>query len=489
MTSHQKILLVEPTSKNTYPPLGLMKIATYYKLKGDKVCYVYGNDKWYMSEFWDAIYISSVFTYDLSSLIKTIKFYSKNLFNFKNIKVGGIAATLMADEVEALTGIRPHLGALNSFDEFLYKFATSENWASYLISDNYYPCIDMLPPDYSILGNNNQYHKIINNAYMLYSTKGCPNRCPFCAVHILEPDFINYIPIKPRIEYIIKNYGQRTGLLLLDNNVAASKEFYHIIDEIKDLGFQEGSKLNKKKRFVDFNQGVDARILDRKMIKKLSEICIKPLRLAFDDIHMEEIYTGKMSIAIEYGIKNLSNYILYNYKDRPVDLYKRLKITVDLNKKLNSKIFSFPMKFIPLRAKDRFFLGQHWTKRQLRAVQIILNVTNGIVSPRNDFFEHAFGQDEKEFHEILLMPQEYILYRVAHEENGSIDDWRKLYNKLTNSEKNILFNIIKDGRLKDIPTTKNLKINKILSHYECELREDKTIHIMKADPRNIALVR
>jgi hypothetical protein len=52
MTSSKKILLIEPPSRNAYPPLGLMKIATYHKLRGDKVYYVYGLDKWYMTEFW-----------------------------------------------------------------------------------------------------------------------------------------------------------------------------------------------------------------------------------------------------------------------------------------------------------------------------------------------------------------------------------------------------------------------------------------------------
>ena len=32
----RKILLVEPNYKNKYPPMGLMKIATYYRRIGDE---------------------------------------------------------------------------------------------------------------------------------------------------------------------------------------------------------------------------------------------------------------------------------------------------------------------------------------------------------------------------------------------------------------------------------------------------------------------
>ncbi len=474
MNSPKNILLVEPPSRNAYPPLGLMKIATYYKLKGDKVNYVYGLDNWYMSQYWDTIYISSMFTYDFTNLIKTIKYYSRNLFSFRNIIVGGVSATLMADEVEALTGIKPHYGTINQYDDSLFKIANSAKWASYLISKAYQPCIDMLPPDYSIFGKHSRYNRMIDNAYILYATKGCPNRCPFCAVHILEPKFVHYIPIAPRIEYIASNFGERVGMLFLDNNVAASKEFFRIIDEIKGLGFQLGSKLDHKKRFVDFNQGMDARILDKIKMKKLAEIPINPLRFAFDDLKMANIYIERMLQAIDLGICNLSNYILYNYNDTPSDLYNRLKITIDINDKYGAKIFSFPMKFIPLSARDRSFIGQHWSKRQVRAIQLIINVTKGIVSPRRDFFEHAFGHDEGEYQRILLMPQNYILHRVKHEGDGSIEDWHTSYQDLTDSQKNQIYNILRAGRLKNIPILTSKKINRVLSHYEGELTNQES---------------
>ena len=40
---NRQILLVEPNYKNKYPPMGLMKISTYYKALGDQVTFFKGN--------------------------------------------------------------------------------------------------------------------------------------------------------------------------------------------------------------------------------------------------------------------------------------------------------------------------------------------------------------------------------------------------------------------------------------------------------------
>jgi len=39
-------------------------------------------------------------------------------------------------------------------------------------------------------------------------------------------------------------------------------------------------------------------------------------------------------MARKYGIRHLSNYILFNYDDTPEDFYKRLQINIELNEEL-----------------------------------------------------------------------------------------------------------------------------------------------------------
>ena len=46
----RKILLVEPNYKNKYPPMGLMKIATYYRRRGDDVRFFKGDLKRFAAE-------------------------------------------------------------------------------------------------------------------------------------------------------------------------------------------------------------------------------------------------------------------------------------------------------------------------------------------------------------------------------------------------------------------------------------------------------
>src|SRR6185369_5884218 len=146
-------------------------------------------------------------------------------------------------------------------------------------------------------------------------------------------------------------YGPRKDLILMDNNVVASSRFKEIIAEIRDLGFTPGAKLQREgartpvQRRVDFNQGVDARILckDPMYLREMATICLKPLRIAFDHIGVRKPYETSIRIAHDVGLNDLSNYMLYNFHDTPSDLYQRMRLNIDLNEELGTRIFSFPM--------------------------------------------------------------------------------------------------------------------------------------------------
>jgi len=127
----------------------------------------------------------------------------------------------------------------------------------------------------------------------------------------------------------------------MDNNVVASPRFKEIIAEIRDLGFTPGRSCCARNavpvaRRVDFNQGVDARILckDRMYLRELATICLKPLRIAFDHLGVEKPYEQAVRYAAEFGLTELSNYMLYNFHDGPNDLFERMRLNVTLTRRL-----------------------------------------------------------------------------------------------------------------------------------------------------------
>lgn len=190
-------------------------------------------------------------------------------------------------------------------------------------------------------------------------------------------------------------------------------------EEIKDI-YAKHFRPSPKIRYVDFNQGVDARLFNEENVVLLSKIAISPLRIAFDDIRTKPAYEKALRLSVAAGLKDFSNYLLYNFNDKPVELYQRMKINVDLCEELNVNIYSFPMKYHPIRKKEgdaedyshnRDYIGKHWNRKYIRAIQAILNSTKGKIGRGQSFFQEAFGKNEDEYMDLLEMPESFIIYR------------------------------------------------------------------------------
>ncbi len=553
---NRKVLLIEPNYNNKYPPMGLMKLATYYRIVGDDVRFYKGDMKNLAAElicedllnhleicfpetYWkdyypilfdfiklgkygiletepifenegimdalkeyrkrfkdkeyftnprfDKVGITTLFTFYWQKTIDTINFAKQLCKDEKDVMVGGIMSSLLPDEVYEATGIHPFVGLLNTAGD---------------IDDNDI-IIDELPLDYSIL-EEIDYTYPANNAYFAYMTRGCVNKCKFCAVPKLEPKYCDYISLKKQIEITNARFGVQRDLLLLDNNVLASSCYDQIIDEIKECGFEKGAtycppneyevmiknlkdsyndrayirkavkiyseiidklkddaektelyskleeahclyhysatkekileledyvrplyekthKPSQRKRIVDFNQGIDSRLITVENMTKLSEVNIYPLRVAFDHWELRKVYEQSIRTAVNSGIRNLSNYLLYNFEDKPEDLYYRLRMNVDLCEELDASIYSFPMKYHPINDKEYFknrdYIGKHWNRKFIRAVQAVLNSTKGKIGKGVSFFEEAFGENVEEFMKILWMPETFIIYRRIYDSN------------------------------------------------------------------------
>lgn len=529
----EKILLVEPDYKNKFPPIGLMKIASYHRRKEDYVEFYKGKAPYTTIVNFDRVYITTLFTFYYDVTVETIQHYL-NYIHKDNVYVGGISATLLDEKYKKDLKI----------DNVITGQLTNSSLIGYKDSVN----IDELPLDYDILDDVKYKYPSGDNIF-LYTTRGCPRACEFCAVSKLEPKFKDTNHIVNQIEAIREKYGDKRNVLIMDNNVLYSKELNKVVQDLNSVGYvnnkanyiepnyfevmlekikrrkesnnkydiqveelieylnifknkikskklgekfneilsyinKEEDKIevlnkvsketieilekyrykNKLQRYIDFNQGLDARLLTKDKMKIMSKIAIKPFRLAYDKIEGKKIYKKAFNNAYSHGVRHFSNYMLYNYEDSPYDLWKRLHNTILLyENKTDIQAFSFPMKYAPIDMTNREYIGEKWNKKYLSAINIILNVTKGVVAREKDFFYEAFGFNKKKFIEILTMPNQFIKYRTLFKKSGHIKTWKRKYNSLNNAERKQLLEYL--CGLRDQNVIKNKKIISIIELY------------------------
>ena len=593
---NRRVLLLEPPYKNKYPPMGLMKLATYFRRCGDSVRFFKGNlrdlavrllceefletthshtlgryfsrladyirtgkyafldaipgfydfqreniIKDYRRRFklrdfpkFDIIGITTLFTFYWKETIDTINSAKDFSAPSGRILVGGVAASLVPQEIFRETDITPITGLLDRPG---------------IIDPDNTDIIDTLPLDYSIL-EETDYTYPSHDAYFAYTTRGCIRKCGFCAVPLLEPEYRSFMGIHEQINYIDEHFGAKKDLLLMDNNVLASDRFGEIIDEIKRCGFSKGasylppdeyavairnlrrgynsrgyvrkiiglydktaSRMTerdsgefyiyreehnlltpegaspeeiiacdeyfrpiyakyfrpvRRSRYIDFNQGIDARLINDDNMKRLAEINIRPLRIAFDHYEQRDIYERAIRIAAKYGIDDLSNYLLYNFDDKPEELFYRMQMNVNLCEELDVKIYSFPMKYHPVRDpayfRNRDYIGRHWNRKFIRAIQAVMKATQGKIGRGKEFFAAAFGHNVEEFRDILYMPETFIIYRNRYRDNLA-EEWRRAFHALSGQELEDAKHIIEANNFSDENGHKSSGLWEVLKYY------------------------
>jgi hypothetical protein len=315
-----KILLVEPQKSKyyhtKYPPLGLLKLSAYHKAKGDQVQFVRGCKE--VDFYPNIIYITSLFTYAWKPVHEVISYYSKK-YKKSEIVVGGIYATLCEDHLkEAFKNkIRIHKGLMEEVEDIL--------------------------PDYSLVPE--------WNASLIFASRGCIRNCPFCSVKVLEPQF------KPKksIKHLI--YPGHKKIILWDNNILASPYWEDIFQEIEELNLE-----------VDFNQGLDARLIDSKVVLRLRRLKIPIIRLAYDTKGIRNYLKKAIDLLKEAGFRGrrILVYCLYNNpfeKDTPETFLDRLRDLMEWG------VVSYPMRYEPLEPRKKgTYVSPYWTAEQLELV-------------------------------------------------------------------------------------------------------------------------
>lgn len=207
-----EISLVDVDGHN-FPNFALMKISAWHKANGDAV-------DWYSPLFShpDRIYASKVFTFT-----PDYDYFPTPHYWAKKRKNGDLYSGYYDPGIEIKKG-----------------------GTGYRIYEDLPTEIDAMLPDYSIYP---QYDFAIG-----FLSRGCIRNCPWCVVPRKEGSLRKYDDIE-------RIHQGRKHLVLMDNNFLAN-DFEFIKEQIE--------KANKLKLSIDFNQGLDARLVTPEIAKVLA---------------------------------------------------------------------------------------------------------------------------------------------------------------------------------------------------------------------------
>ena len=152
------------------------------------------------------------------------------------------------------------------------------------------PEVEHIMPDYSL------YPSV--NFSLGFTSRGCIRRCPWCIVPEKEGH------IKPWAS-IHEFWDQRhKKIILLDNNLLAAPNWREVFSELFTIDVE-----------VDFNQGLDIRLVDDEIAFYLSKVNARTLRFAFDHISYELSVRQGISLLVKRGISpsKLSFYVLVGF--------------------------------------------------------------------------------------------------------------------------------------------------------------------------------
>lgn len=237
---------------HNYPNIPLMKISAYHKAQGDSV-------EWYDAMFsghMDKVYMSKVFS------------FSRDFEYFIN-----------ADEI--IKGGSGYCISLVNGKEVYDKSKDTD----------LPPEIEHIYPDYSIYG-------ITDTAYGFLS-RGCPRGCNFCHVEAKEG----------RRAYKVADLSEfwrgQKNIVLCDPNILACRDWKELLQQLIDSN-----------AWVDFNQGLDIRLMTDEKAEMLKRIKTKNLHFAWDRYDDKEKVLPKFQAFKEItqiDYRKLGVFVLCNF--------------------------------------------------------------------------------------------------------------------------------------------------------------------------------
>lgn len=280
MKSKNKILLVEPhfplpsKSKNysNFLPIGLLKLASYYRSKKYDIQLLRGNiDKKEIRFKPDKIMVTSLFTY-WSKYVRNCVQYYKSLYPHANVTVGGIYASLLPEHCKEYT---------DADEVFIGIHEAAEKF----------------PPAYDLVQDPEPL-----NYQIIHASRGCFRKCPFCGTWKIEP--------KISFKKSIKDDICSNKIIFYDNNILKNP---YIKDILKELAI---TKYNHKPIVCESQCGFDGRLLTPELAQLIKKARFLYPRIAWDWKYSEykEIKRQiKILLDAGYDKKDVYVFMLQNW--------------------------------------------------------------------------------------------------------------------------------------------------------------------------------
>ena len=177
----------------------------------------------------------------------------------------------------------------------------------------------------------------MHNPFATFTTRGCINKCKFCAVPKIEGEFRELDTWKP-------------APIVCDNNLLAcsKKHFERVIESLMPF------------EYVDFNQGLQASLFDSWHAERLTKLKHVKVRFSFDYTHYEAGVRGAVDLCREYGLDDISIYVLIGFKDTKEDALYRLERVRSWG------IYPAASRFQPLDATVKNeYVPEAWDRKEL----------------------------------------------------------------------------------------------------------------------------
>lgn len=156
--------------------------------------------------------------------------------------------------------------------------------------------VEHIYPDYSIYG-------ITDTAYGFMS-RGCPRGCSFC--HVKDKEGLKSVKVADLSEF----WNGQKYIEILDPNTLACKDWKEIL-----------TQLENSKSYVNFNQGLDIRMMTEEKAEILSRIKIKAIHFAWDRYEDKDLIQPKFKFFRErskINQRNLQVYVLCGDKEQRI---------------------------------------------------------------------------------------------------------------------------------------------------------------------------